>query len=817
MDGRWVVLELDGEFNRAGFRVTLEIPAANNLQSLKVKGLLPPDPTMLDHLHRHWQEVYCPLGMPLRIKGQKIIYKGFINQRLVDCQQSAQILRERFQTWLNAESFQLIDRRLREELSRDETIRFLIRTQNVDVQRLPWQEWDFFERYPHAEIALSTSEYEAGRSTLKLASPHPVRILAILGHSTGINVEADRRLLAQLPQAQVTFLVEPDRRELNDHLWEMPWDILFFAGHSETDRDQQGRIFLNPTDSLTLAELRYGLRRAIDQGLQLAIFNSCDGLGLVHALQRLSIPQMIVMREPVVDQVAAAFLRYFLEAFASGESLYLSARQARERLQGLEHQYPCASWLPIIYQNLLLPPPDWLTLQGKSLARSLPHLESRPDAAAIPASAKLWDRWQVVWTSLIVTLMVLMVQYSGLLQPFELAAYDQMMRSRPAETIDSRILVVEVTQADLNELGGYPLSDDILVKTVDVLQPYEPTAIAFDMHRFRPRGNGRQALLERFRQYPNLFTVCSYGQSDQDYGSPPEFSEEQTKRQVGFSDFLLDQTFSRPAAETSILGPISETDGTVRRQLLSYSPDLAASSQSSCSTPYSLSFQLAYQFLRQAEVTPLTITKDGYWQLGNTVFPHLPRRFGAYQNLDGLSSQLMLNYRSAQPGKAVSLQSVLTGQLLPDTVRNRLVLVGYTAPVARDHVNTPYGKMAGVWVHSHMVSQLISAVLDQRSLIQKLPRWKNLPCLDGVWILMGSLIGSTLASWLYTRRPLSIKLGIPLGLSFILLAIGWSLTQVSVIAIAQGLWLPVLPAVLSVFLAILCVAIMRELMPDHQN
>ncbi|KAM3104182.1 CHASE2 domain-containing protein, partial [Phormidesmis sp. 146-33] len=31
--------------------------------------------------------------------------------------------------------------------------------------------------------------------------------------------------------------------------------------------------------------------------------------------------------------------------------------------------------------------------------------------------------------------------------------------------------------------------------------------------------------------------------------------------------------------------------------------------------------------------------------------------------------------------------------------------MGYTAPVARDSFDTPYGEMAGVWVHAHMVSQ----------------------------------------------------------------------------------------------------------------
>ena len=35
------------------------------------------------------------------------------------------------------------------------------------------------------------------------------------------------------------------------------------------------------------------------------------------------------------------------------------------------------------------------------------------------------------------------------LQPWELKAYDQMLRSRPVEPPDHRILLVEITQEDL--------------------------------------------------------------------------------------------------------------------------------------------------------------------------------------------------------------------------------------------------------------------------------------------------------------------------------------------------------------------------------
>lgn len=106
-------------------------------------------------------------------------------------------------------------------------------------------------------------------------------------------------------------------------------------------------------------ERRKGVKQAMANGLQLAIFNSCDGLGLAHELGSLNLPQIIVMSEPVPDLIAQSFLRYFLQSLTTGTPFYLAVRQAREQLQGLEKELPCATWLPIICQNLAQLPPVW--------------------------------------------------------------------------------------------------------------------------------------------------------------------------------------------------------------------------------------------------------------------------------------------------------------------------------------------------------------------------------------------------------------------------------------------------------------------------
>lgn len=348
---RIAILEFNGDWDILGFKVILEVREETGRLVLEKQGYLPANPELFQHLQVHWNDKYRSLGSPARIKPQSIIRLGSIHQRIKACKTSADELRSHLKTWLNSDTFRPLDQRLREECQRNEEIRVLIRTSDLTLKKLPLHLWDFFESYSNAELAISPLELEplAGNQIFRPGSR--LKILAILGHQDGINIEADLKLLQSLPQTEVTFLAEPKKHEINDQLWGQAWDIIFFAGHSETE-GETGRIYINPQDSIPIEELWYGLKKAVQRGLKLAIFNSCDGLGLAEKLDDLNIPQMIVMRELVPDLVAQAFLKYFLLAMTKGESLYCAVREARQRLQDeFEDKFPCASWLPVIYQH----------------------------------------------------------------------------------------------------------------------------------------------------------------------------------------------------------------------------------------------------------------------------------------------------------------------------------------------------------------------------------------------------------------------------------------------------------------------------------
>ena len=362
-----VILNLGkGNWQQGCPMVVAQLWMSNDKTPMQMTGSLPAAPE-LGSLYSRWKQLYEALYARHSWRKIRVAESDFeiehddsyiTDVSEVEFQQICQQLNHRLNSWLNTESCGNIDRQLRTRLTPNDEIRVIITAEDHQLLRLPWHLWQLFEDYPRAELALSLPEYTRSIKTITTEPGSTVKILAILGNGQGIDIATDRQLLEQLPNVELRLLVEPDLEEFNQQLWQSGWDILFFAGHSSS-QDNKHIIQINPTDSLSLEQLRLGLKKAIERGLKLAIFNSCDGLEIAWSLADLQIPQAIVMREPVSDRIAQEFLKHFLVAFSGGQSFYLSVREAREKLQGLETQFPCATWLPIICQNPAELPPKW--------------------------------------------------------------------------------------------------------------------------------------------------------------------------------------------------------------------------------------------------------------------------------------------------------------------------------------------------------------------------------------------------------------------------------------------------------------------------
>jgi CHASE2 domain-containing sensor protein len=707
-----------------------------------------------------WRSTYRSLGQFARIKAKKIVYDGSITERREDCQKKALELRKLLNLWLLSESFRPVREKWLKQLTPDDEVRVLIRTADTQLEKLPWHLWDLVDRdYRKAEIALSVPESEQVKTASQTSiKRNKIRILAILGNSDGIDVQPDRQLLEKLPGAAITLLDQPKGLDINDQLWKQPWNILFFAGHSKTE-GETGCIYINQTDSLTIADLKYALRNAVANGLQLAIFNSCDGLGLARELQDLQIPQIIVMRESVPDLVAQKFLEHFLEAFSSGQPLYAAVRIARERLQGLESEYPGASWLPVICQNPAAPPMTW-------------PLSRIPNSRRLPS---------VLLVSMLITAGVLGIRHLGGLQTWELQAFDRLMRERPEEKQDSRLLIVTVTEDDLklpeqqHKIGS--LSNLALAQLLDKLAQFQARAIGLDIYRDQPVEPKLAALATRLQTDDNLFAICKASDKENNHPGilpPPQVPQ----ARLGFSDVVQDP------------------DDVLRRHLLAMKPAPA----SPCTTSYALSAQLAFHYLEKEGISA-KYTATGDLQLGKVVFKRLrspgissgKSHIGGYQQVDTDGYQILLNYRSyrhspLEIAPKVTLREVLKGAVKPEQVKDRIVLIGTTAQSFHDYIPTPYSsqqgfyqKMPGVIVQAQMVSQIVSAVKDGRPLLSAWSFWGEV-----LWVWSWSLVGGVIA-WRCRSGLYLILVGVgAIGVLYVL----------CLVLLCQGYWVPLVPSAL---------------------
>ncbi|MBW4561497.1 MAG: CHASE2 domain-containing protein [Mojavia pulchra JT2-VF2] len=773
-----VVLKLDGNLSD-GVKVTLEIGAEGDRATTEIRGYLTPKPEIITH-YDLWQTTYRSLEN-FRITPISISIGSSRIEQINNCRQLGENLSEQMNSWLNCQSFRPVKEKLLKQLKSDDTVRVLFKTDDIWLRRLPWQLWEFFEDYSQAEAALSAPEYENLPKPKIAAVKEKVKILAILGNSEGILVEKDREILEKLPNAKITFLVEPQRCQLNQQLWEQDWDILFFAGHSSSQDDgRSGQIYINETDCLTIEELKYALKKAIGRGLQLAIFNSCDGLGLAHQLEDLHIPQIIVMREPVQDLVAQEFLKNFLRKFSTGESLYLAVRESRERLHGIEDEYPCATWLPVLCQNPAVVPPTWNQLLSPEL-----ETEGLPPKNYRTQRQFRWRSVQVVLlSSLIITSLVMGVRALGLLQPSELRAFDYLMGLRPEEQSDSRFLIVTVDEADIQYQNRmkmnmrWSLSDQALAQLLKKLDQYQPRAIGLDIYRDFSVDPNYADLATRLHTDKRLYAVCKVSAAEDGApdGTPPP--PEVPKERLSFSDFVADD------------------NDIARRQLLHLTPPVT----SDCAAEYAFSLQLALHYL-EAKGIKSDFTPEGNLQIGTAIFKQLKAYTSGYQGVDAKGYQILLNYRSLRSlqniAQQVPLRDVLNEQINPELVKllkDRIILIGVTAPSTTDYWKTPYSAKAltnqkqipGVFVQAHMISQIISAVLNHRPLLWWWPTW-----VEALWVWGWSLMGGTLA-W-FIRQPLY------LGLAGVIMLL--ALFGICYGIFTQAGWIPLIPAALALVAA----------------
>jgi adenylate cyclase len=384
----------------------------------------------------------------------------------------------------------------------------------------------------------------------------------------------------------------------------------------------------------------------------------------------------------------------------------------------------------------------------------------------------------VVLSSLVVTGLIVGWRELKGLQGMELAAFDYLMRSRPDEGPDERFLVVGIDDTDIQTRKEYPITDATLAQVLTKLEAQEARIIGIDILRDIQQGTaaGRIELVNLLTDNDKMIAACALSQADSPgIAAAPGVTEER----VGVADFPVDP------------------GGTVRQGMIMAIPQtsqLPAVSEHICNYANpenqlpSLSFQMVVRYLDAMGIEP-ELTEFGELKFGSTVLRRLTPKSGGYHNIDTGNYQMLLNYRSARNAvRQVSLSDVLADKVDPDWIKDKIVMIGYTAAVVKDTFYTPFSagsedsqKMPGVIIHAQNASQILSAVLDQRPLLWYWNRWQ-----EGLWIFVWSLVGGLLANQI--RKPWLLVLGTGVAIAI--------LSGTAYIIFLQAGWIPLVPSAL---------------------
>lgn len=357
-------------------------------------------------------------------------------------------------------------------------------------------------------------------------------------------------------------------------------------------------------------------------------------------------------------------------------------------------------------------------------------------------------------TSFVVSISSIAARNRPELQSLELKTYDQMVQRMPDEGPDPRILIVEFTETDIRNLGT-PLSDRLMARLLAQIQKHQPQVIGLDIFRDIPIKEGYQELATQLEQ-PNVIVIR---QLDNEKGVPAP--KNVPPKQIGFNDIS------------------SDIDGVIRRNILFAQDPTGKNLQS-------FSLRQAILYLKNKDITPEpSAINPSYLQLGKAVFIPLDGISGVYPTTETAGYQIILNYRSANNiAPKVTVGDVLEGKLDPELAKDKIVMIGSTAPSLRDNFFTPYSsansetpKMFGVLVHAQMVSQILSTVLDNRPFIVFWPRSG-----EYAWIFFWSIIGGIIA-W-KCRHPALLIISIIIILS----GLGFSCFTLLII---NSVWVPV--------------------------
>ena len=359
---------------------------------------------------------------------------------------------------------------------------------------------------------------------------------------------------------------------------------------------------------------------------------------------------------------------------------------------------------------------------------------------------------------------ILTVRHLGKLEPLELAAFDWVLRWRPESgAIDPRIILVTITEPDIQLQGRRPLTDAVLARLVDTISGYAPRAIGLDLYRDIEVPPGHDDLNRALTEHREIIVVTKLGAQDES-GIPPPPALRQTD-QVGFNDMLLDR------------------GGIVRRGLLFL--------DNGEEVVYSFGLRLALLYLAGEGIGPQADpTNPEYLRLGRMTFRPFEGDDGGYAAADSRGYQILMDYRGGRVAvPSVTLTDVLSGRVAREVMHDKVVLIGVTAESVPDIFHTPFShglhavrKTYGVELHAYLISQLLRGAIEGQAPIKTATEGEEF-----WWIILWSVLG--IGAGALVRSPW--RFSSILGCGLVVLG------GIAFFGIVRGWWVPLVPPALA--------------------
>lgn len=408
------------------------------------------------------------------------------------------------------------------------------------------------------------------------------------------------------------------------------------------------------------------------------------------------------------------------------------------------------------------------------------------------SSLRRLSQWRI---GLSIILLLITLRLLGLSSPLEFLAFDRFLAflyASKQEAESSRITLINLDQDFIDSLteetgdsfdsGNIP--ETSLRELLQKLIQHRPAVVGLDIVSDRISPTEEQQLAQIINQNAAIVTV----EKVLDPTVPPlsNLSTDAHRKQIAANDFPADK------------------DGTVRRAFLGFS------TQKKEFRP-SLSLRLADIYLEnQHDIEiknglkdPDTVrfnprTKNDSIEpktIQSTLLevPRLRTNSGAYRREDNIYElQTLLNFRRRPEAfPVISANSVLEGKVEPALVRDRILIIGITAPSLASYSLTPLeisqfskvpSQAVGIELQAHATSQIIAAVLENRPLLRIFSPPVEYVLIVGAGLLaigMGRLSNST------ARNLLSLG-----GVLLLLLILSL------VTMYYWGWWLPIAPSFL---------------------